>query len=159
MEGKADYLVIEYGRRVLIGGKASFATVPTRGAAGMNELIGLFLGWSVPFVVCLDDDRAGRASAKQYRPDWALTENEIFTRSSVSSDLAGKSVEAMLTDADLQLISDHFGIRTSPTKSQIQLFFSEMLAKSQVINLSKEYRERVTDFDKKFSAILAGRAN
>ena len=86
LERKGDYLILEYGRRVILDVKESFATVATRGAAGMNELIGLFLGWGGPFVVCLDDDKAGKTASANYRKGWALTENREFTLASVAAE-------------------------------------------------------------------------
>lgn len=154
MEGKADYLIIEYGRRILLKSPLSFATVPTRGAAGMDELIGLFLGWSVPFVVCLDDDKAGKLAAKKYKSDWAFTDSEVFTLGDVDPSLSGKRVEDFLEESDLKLISGYYEIEDIPSKSQIQLFFSEMLAKSKELNFSDKYRNRIAEFDKKFSGAL-----
>lgn len=120
----------------------------------MDELIGLFLGWGVPFVICLDDDKAGKMAAKQYRDDWALSNEDVFTLADVSVDLSGKEVEGFLETSDLLLISNHFGIQGTPSKSQIQLFFSEMLAKAQKIRFSAEYKHRIEAFDAKFEAAL-----
>lgn len=154
MEGKADYLILEYGRRVLLPKCSAFAVVPTRGATGMDELIGLFRGWAIPFVICLDDDAAGRNAAASYRGEWALTESNVFTLANMRDDLIGKTVEGVLETSDLKLISDHFSIEEPPTKSQIQLFFSEMLAKAQKVELSAQYRQRIVEFDKKIASVL-----
>lgn len=119
LERKGDYLILEYGRRVILDVKESFATVATRGAAGMNELIGLFLGWGGPFVVCLDDDKAGKTASANYRKGWALTENREFTLASVAADLKGKRIEAFLEPSDMQIIAEHFGVTAMTACSKV----------------------------------------
>jgi hypothetical protein len=119
LERKGDYLILEYGRRVILDVKESFATVATPGAAGMNELIGLFLGWRVPFVVCLDDDKAGKTASANYRKGWALTENRVFTLASVAADLKGKRIEAFLEPSDMKIIAEHFGVTAMTACSKV----------------------------------------
>ena len=69
----------------------------------MDELIGLFLGWSVPFVICLDDDKEGQAAQKTYIQDWGLPKEQVLTLANVHEDLKGKRVEDILD----QLESDN----------------------------------------------------
>jgi ABC-type Mn2+/Zn2+ transport system ATPase subunit len=155
LEGKGDYLVIEYGRRVIEGIRNSFSVVPTRGATGMDELIGLFLGWANPFVICLDDDKAGRKARDEYLKDWGLTAARVFTLQDVHPSLAGKSVEGLLEESDLKLIADHYGILGQPSKAQVQLFFSEMLAKNKKVAMSKDFKTRIKAFEARVSKALS----
>mgnify|MGYP003118763012 CR=1 FL=1 len=154
VEGKGDYLILEYGRKVIIESEFDFAVVPTRGAEGMNELIGLFLGWGVDFGVCLDDDKPGKASRERYTKEWVLPPGRLMTLASASADLVGKSIEGLLDQADIELIRDHFSLKSKPTKSQVQLFFSEALASRKPLPMSAFYRSQISKIDEAFAALF-----
>lgn len=154
VEGKGDYRVIEALRRQLCKDFTSYSVVPTRGATGMDELIGLFLGWSVPFVICLDDDSEGRAACVKYRKEWSLPESGVFTLGDVHPSLKGKVIEGILSDAEKAAIREHFGV-TKLTKGQIGLYFSEALASGHKIEASEETAERVRAFDARVRAGLS----
>jgi predicted ATP-dependent endonuclease of OLD family len=155
LEGKADYLILEYGRRVLLKVENSFAAVPTRGAAGMDELVGLFRGWGVPFALCLDADKAGKQAAQKYRTSWALPGRQVLTLADVCTTLDGKAIEGVLQKSDLELVATHFGVAAPPTKGQVQLFFSEMLARRALAPLSEQYRSTIEKFEERIGAALA----
>ncbi len=142
-EGKGDYLIIEYVRSILLESSGEFAVVPTRGATGVYELVGLFIGWGVPFLVCLDDDSAGRNTRKELREKWGLSDKVAFTIGDVDKTMSGKSLNDILSKEDISMISEHFSIKTTPSKSQVHLYFSEMLAKREKVALSKEVIECV----------------
>ncbi|MGE7155324.1 AAA family ATPase [Methylorubrum rhodesianum] len=154
LEGKGDYILIEYGRRVMIESSTSYSILPTRGATGMDELIGLHIAWGSKFAVCLDGDREGVKAAEKYKENWASIEKNIFTLIDISSELSGKGIEGFLAESDLKTISDHFSLKSRPSKGQIQLFFSEMLANKKKVELSDKFIGHVKDFDRKFSSIL-----
>ncbi len=155
VEGKGDYLALEYARRVLLKIEGSFAVVPTRGTTGLDELVGLLLGWGVEFVICLDDDRAGRKARTAFVDEWGLASGRVLTLADVDSELSGKAIEGLLTDDDRDLIKKHFGLSTYPTKGQIQLFFSEMLARREEVKLSKKFLDRAKKFQKMVEDALA----
>jgi len=131
LEGKGDYAILEYVRTVVQGLPSSPAFVGTRGATGMDELIGLFLGWGVPFCVCLDDDKEGVAARDRYRRDWGLPEDQVFTLGEVDAKLGGKSVEGLLAKEDVAQVARAFSVETV-TKSQVRLYYSEALAARRV---------------------------
>lgn len=154
LEGKGDYLIVQYVRAVCLDAPGDFAVVPTKGADGMAELIGILLGWGVPFAICLDSDKAGLTAQKRYIEEWGLSSDQVLTLQQIDSDLRDKKVEDLLSDDDLKLVASHFQIQGEPTKSQIQLFFSEMLSRRQVVAISETLRSRVAAFrDKLASAI------
>jgi predicted ATP-dependent endonuclease of OLD family len=155
VEGKGDYRILEYISRFGVGSKRDFAIVPTRGAAGMDELVGLFLGWSVPFVICLDDDREGQAARKRYIEEWGLPADTVLTLADVDSELSGKRIEDILEPDDVQIVRQHFGV-PKVSKSQIGLFFSEKLARSESTELSKKAIERVKAFQAAVEKAFAG---
>lgn len=144
VEGKGDYRLLEYGLRQLFPDR-DYSVVPTRGASGMDELIGLFLGWSVPFMVVLDDDKDGRNARDAYLSDWGLEPASVITLETVSPELTGKSIEAFLTKEDVELIAKSFGL-SKVKKGQIALFFSELLASDQKSDLSPTFSARVSKF-------------
>lgn len=154
VEGKGDYLILEYGRRVMLEISDSFSIIPTRGATGMDEIIGLLRGWAIPFVICLDADKEGKSAAKKYRESWGSNKENVLTLSDITSELDGKAIEGFLENLDLKLIRDHFNLTRSPTKSQIRLFFSEKLARKQGVTMSDAYLKRVTAFQEKISKAL-----
>lgn len=153
VEGKGDYRVVEYVRRVKLGVEGSFSVVPTRGATGMDELIGLFLGWAIPFIICLDDDGPGRKARDRYVDEWGLSRDQVWTLADVAPSLAGKKIEGLLEPKDIERVSKHFGIATRPSKKQVQLFFGEKLAQrspvptsSQLVTRIRKLQERAQEY-------------
>ncbi len=144
-EGKSDYLILKFGISQSLS-KVGASIVPTRGATGMDELIGIFKGWGIPFIVMLDDDREGKLAAKKYFNEWHLQEDQVFTLANVSNKLKEKDIRGFLDTTDEVAISTHFSISTKPTKSQVQLFFSEMLAQNKQVILSEHFRECIDQF-------------
>ena len=153
VEGKGDYLVLAYGLR-LAGLGSGYAIIPTRGADHLDELVGILLGWGVNFALCCDDDNPGRKAVKEYVDNWGLSSDRAFTLAAISADLAGKAIEGFLERSDIELVKAHFGLKKDPTKSQIQLFFSESLASSKMTSMAPEFMARICDFDKKVRAAL-----
>lgn len=70
VEGKGDYIILEYGRRLILKSESAYAILPTRGATGMDELIGLHIGWGSRFAICLDGDKEGIKASNRYRENW-----------------------------------------------------------------------------------------
>lgn len=148
VEGKGDFRVLEYGLREFVADRGDFAVIPTRGATGMDELIGLFLGWSVPFVICLDDEAEGRKAAKRYREEWGLGDDVVLTLADIDGGLAGKSVEGFLSVDDRKLVASHFGATTAK-KGQVGLFFAEKLATGEKLPLSSSFQQKIRAFNDK----------
>lgn len=157
VEGKGDYFILEYGRRVLLNSKSNVAVVPTRGATDMDDLIGLFYGWGVDFAICLDADKAGKVAREQYISNWALPDERVFTLEEVDPTLKGGRIEDLLVDSDKAMIAEKLGLKVEPTKSQIQLFFSEALARREQLDLSVQYGSRVKNFEDMINGKLAKR--
>lgn len=147
VEGKGDYLILSYGRFICGIDRADYVIIPTRGADSYHEIVGMMLGWGVNFCLCFDDDPAGQKVAKEYIQDWAMADSRVFTLGEIDESLNLKSIEGFLASEDLALISSHYGIDKNPSKSQIQLFFSEWLARREKLPLSAEFMDRVLKFD------------
>lgn len=147
VEGKGDYLILQYGLFLTGNITDTYSVVPTRGAEHFDELVGILLGWGVNFAMCFDDDTPGRRVCKDFQENWGIKKEKCFTLRSLDEELEGKSIESLLTSEDLNLISDHYTIKGKPTKSQIQLFFSEKLSLREELNLSSNFKSRVEAFD------------
>jgi ABC-type Mn2+/Zn2+ transport system ATPase subunit len=154
VEGKGDYFMLEYGRRVLLSSTSDVAIVPTRGAADMDDLIGLFYGWNVDFVICLDDDKAGRTAKDSYISEWALSSQRVFTLKDLDPTLSDGRIEDFLTPEDRDLVAKKIGVN-NPSKSQIQLFFSEALATRTTYPLSDTFISRVSALEEKAHSVLS----
>lgn len=153
VEGKGDYLIISLGL-VASGRAGDYAVIPTRGADHFDELIGILLGWGVNFALCCDDDSPGRKAVADFVDNWGVSPSRVFTLADVHSSLQGRKIEGLLEQSDLALVAKHFGLMAQPTKSQIQLFFSEKLATAEIVNLSSEFMQRVIALDEKVRSAL-----
>jgi len=122
VEGKGDYLLLNYGRFLCGLDLGKYAVLPTRGADNFSELVGILLGWGVNFALCFDADRKGKTSCQEFRDEWGFSKERAFTLEAVDKALDGKSIESFLAPSDMSIISKHYGISTPPNKSQIQLF-------------------------------------
>lgn len=153
VEGKGDYLILTQAlhNQGLLG---DYAVIPTRGADHFDELVGIMLGWGVNFALCCDDDHPGRKAVEDFRQNWGMPDARVFTLSEVDQSLAGKKIEGFLDSEDLKTVADHFSLEGTPAKGQIQLFFSEDLAKGARAKMSNGFRARVRAFDKKVRAAL-----
>ncbi len=143
VEGKGDYIILEYIQRVYLNDKEPPYVVPTRGATAMGDIIGLFLGWGVPFCILLDDDKEGKDAKKAYISDWGLEERICLTYNDVHPNLKGMSIEGLIEKSDIEMIKNHFNIKKTPTKSQIRQFFSENLASNTKVELSEHAASNV----------------
>ena len=154
VEGKGDYLVLSLGLRSAVL-MQDYAIIPTRGADHFDELVGILLGWGVNFCLCCDDDSAGKRAVKDFRESWGMAEGKVFTLGDISDELKGKRVEGFLEPSDFEMIKTHFGAKDSPTKSQVQLFASEKLARGDSIQFSDAFNDRIVAFNKKIRSALA----
>jgi predicted ATPase len=148
VEGKGDYLILSSGLKML-GLTGDYVILPTRGADHLDEIVGMMLGWGINFAVCCDDDVAGRKAITEFRTHWGIESKRLYTLVDVDSSLQGKAVEGALAARDVAVIAEYFEISTKPTKSQVQLFFSEALARGFETKLSDHYKEIITKFDSK----------
>ncbi len=149
LEGKGDYLILKSGLRLCDIPTDDYALVPTRGADHFGEIVGIMLGWGVNFSLCFDADTKGKKAQKEYLTNWSLPAERAFTLSEFDRSLDGLTIEGLLDTSDLNFISSHYGIPGRPSKSQIQLFFSEVLALKRDVPVSEKFKSRVRAFDSK----------
>ncbi|MDQ4086561.1 MAG: ATP-binding protein [Pseudomonadota bacterium] len=153
VEGKGDYLILAFGL-LITGRSGAYAVIPTRGADHFDELVGILLGWGVNFALCCDDDAAGRKAVKDFVGNWGLPEGKVFTLAAVDAALTGKRIESLLEPEDIDLVKANFGLHVNPTKSQIQLYFSEKLAVAEQVKLSSRFLSRIEALDDKVRGAL-----
>lgn len=101
VEGKGDFIILNYGRFVINLDIDDYTIIPTRGADHYSELVGILLGWGVNFCLCFDADSKGKKVANEYSSEWAIEKGRVFTLADVEPKLDGKAVEALLEADDL----------------------------------------------------------
>ena len=102
--------------------------MPGVGAGASGPQINLLLGRGERFVILLDGDKKGKEAAKIYKETWYLPSNDVATLADIDIALDGKRLEDLLGDETLQVIKNHFQLKTRPSKKQMGLYFAEMCA-------------------------------
>ncbi|HFC8454909.1 TPA: AAA family ATPase [Neisseria subflava] len=129
-EGKSDYLILEYGIKVLLG-KDDMSIIPMSGAHGFNGVIGLLKGWGIPFIACFDADKAGIRAKKNLIEQYFLNEERVLTLEDIlPNSMKGCEISSLLSEEDKKMIKEYIGEEGKDEKSKIQLFFSEALAQN-----------------------------
>lgn len=143
VEGKSDFLILEYGFKVLLQ-KTDLSIIPMSGAHGYQGVISLLYGWGIPFLACFDDDKAGQKEKQKIKSEYPfLEDNQVITLADIIPELSGQEISALLSSEDIQLIEKSMN-SSGNTKSKIQLFFSEQLAKNEIVNeLSKDFQGNI----------------
>lgn len=141
VEGKNDFYMLSYFREIVFSGLYSFRIIPSTGANDLGPLISLHLGWARPFVVLLDDDKAGTTAAKHYREEWLLSEKQVATIGQILPELAGRKLEGVLSDETRKLISDNKVV--TPSKKEIGRFFQEHYAQRQLVAFDQLTVDRI----------------
>lgn len=143
VEGKSDYLILEYVRKVLLNSKNNIGILPLSGATKCEALISILKGWGVPFCIIFDDDKAGRDMMNTVKSDYFLSDRTVLTLKDFDNSLEGKEISSLLSDADHLMISNYFKnptvLKPSTHKSEIQLFFSEHLASNRKVTFSDDF--------------------
>lgn len=147
VEGKSDYLILEYARKVLLEVNDNIGILPLGGATTCEALISILKGWGVPFFIMFDDDREGRNMLEKVKRDYLLSDNAALTLNYFDDSLSGKEISGLLSDSDIEMISNYFSEpnKASPRniKSSIQLFFSEHLASGKKVQFSEEFMRKI----------------
>lgn len=147
VEGKSDYLILEYARKVLLEVNDNIGILPLGGATTCEALISILKGWGVPFFIMFDDDSEGRNMLKRVKRDYLLSDSSALTLNYFDDSLSGKEISGLLSDTDIEMISSYFSApnQVSPRniKSSIQLFFSEHLASGKKVQFSEEFMRKI----------------
>lgn len=147
VEGKSDYLILEYARKVLLEVNDNIGILPLGGATTCEALISILKGWGVPFFIMFDDDSEGRNMLKRVKRDYLLSDSSALTLNYFDDSLSGKEISGLLSDTDIEMISSYFSSpnQVSPRniKSSIQLFFSEHLASGKKVQFSEEFMRKI----------------
>lgn len=154
VEGKSDFLILEYGFKVLLQ-KTDLSIIPMSGAHGYQGVISLLYGWGISFIACFDDDKAGKKEKQNIKSEYPfLEDNQVITLADIIPKLSGQEISALLSSEDIQLIEKSMN-SSGNTKSKIQLFFSEQLAKNEIVSeLSNNFKENIQKIYNYFSEKL-----
>lgn len=152
VEGKSDYLILEYARSVLLNKTIDIGILPLGGATKCEALISILKGWGVPFCIIFDDDKVGKSMSRKIQEDYILDNNIVFTLKNFDETLSGKEISSILSEEDKVIIKDYFqktSLSPKNEKSSIQLFFSEHLAKKEQIKLSDNFMKKIKHINDK----------
>ncbi|MBL6617250.1 MAG: hypothetical protein ISP45_24775 [Reyranella sp.] len=133
--------MLSYFRELVLGNAHKFRIIPSSGANDLGPLISLYLGWGRPFVVLLDDDKAGRDAAARYQDEWFLTSEKVRTIGQIVPSLKGKALESLLSDSAKKTIAGPAG--GEPSKKEIGRFFQERFAQQAKVTFDQTTIDRV----------------
>jgi len=107
--------------------KLKFDFYPGLGASTSGPLISFFIACGRKFLILLDDDKAGRDAVNNYKKDWFLDDDRVFTLSKIDKSLKGKKLETILSDDTHKIICNHFNKKKSyeASKKEIGIYFAE----------------------------------
>lgn len=145
VEGKSDYYILEYARRLLAVGPSRL--IPATGSGTFAALIGLSVGWGVKFIFLLDADHAGKTEKERYASEYGAPIAALVTIDDCVE--SARAIESLIDTEAESIIKKHTSIAGKPTKKQLQQFFQENLAKGTAIPLG-------SGFEKKATALLTG---
>lgn len=138
VEGKSDFYILEYARRLLGVGPDRF--IPATGSGTFAALIGLSVGWGIKFIFLLDADHAGRTEKERYAADFGAPLTSLTT---IDDHVAsGRAIESLIDTEAQQIIQESLKLTSKPTKKQIQQFFQEQLAKGQLVPLGNGFKDK-----------------
>ncbi len=146
-EGISDYHALSTTFREQ-SANLSFELLPGLGAEASGPLISFLIAMGRPFVILLDDDKAGRKAADAYRNKWILSD-EVATLADIDPDYKGKKLETLISGDTHKVICLHLGKKGElASKREIGAYFAEMAYSGQSRKLS-------SDTKRSFEAILA----
>jgi hypothetical protein len=127
VEGITDFYALKYVQDDT-GLAHSFSLIPGSGAGALGPLISLLLGRGDRFLILLDDDPVGIASARRYREEWFLSEKIVQTLGDFDSKFRKKTLERLISPETKKMIQAKLNKAKAPTKKEIGLYLSEMCA-------------------------------
>lgn len=135
---------------------AKFEFVPGLGAGASGPLISFLIASGKPFVVLLDDDRAGRREVENYRNKWCLNEDTVFTVMALDAAFKNTKLETLLSKDTHKIICDFFSKSAdTASKKEIGIYFSEknyttLEAQDCSAETRKAIRKMVKKLDERF---------
>lgn len=148
VEGKSDYYILEYARKLSGLGPSRF--IPGTGSGTFEALISISTGWGVKFLFLLDADKAGQAERARYAADFGAPLAALTTI--IDFLPTAKEIESLLDEPALRIIMQRLDVQSKLSKKQIQRFFQEQLAKGEIVDLG-------SGFKRDASTLLVGLAN
>jgi predicted ATPase len=136
VEGKSDYYILEYARKLL--GLGPSRLIPATGSGTFSALIALSIGWGIKFLFLLDADHAGKTERSRYGAELGAPLSAITT---IDEYLASaREIESLIDSKATEIIKQKTGIVGKPTKKQLQQFFQEQLAKGSLVDLGPGFK-------------------
>lgn len=150
VEGKSDYYILRYAVRLLK--QKDLPILPGLGAGTFGSLIALHTGWNLDMLFILDGDKKGKEERDKYIKEYGIPEKDI----TIISDLLDgvKVIEDLLDDEAKSFISSNLELDKNPTKNQIRRFFQECLARDDIPDLGKGFKNNAHNLLKAISSKL-----
>jgi ABC-type Mn2+/Zn2+ transport system ATPase subunit len=137
VEGKADYAFFMAAYKEL---ELPFAIIPAGGATTMSPIVSILIGWGLPVLCLLDDDKEGRDAAKKYIASGLIDSRNVKTLGEVDTSFEGHSLESILMTEYAEAVKAHFSVNAI-TKELLQKYLAEILASSGTLPASAKATE------------------
>lgn len=137
LEGKSDYYVLRYAKRLL--DRKELPLLPGVGAGTFGALVSLHVGWNLKCLFVLDGDKQGKDEKKRYEADYGIPADRIVTIDNLKPNL--KVIEDLFDADALDVIKKETGLTSTPKKGQILRFCQERLASDTVVSLGNGFEK------------------
>ncbi len=140
VEGKNDYITLEYFAKVVLGLDTTYGLMPGCGAGGLDTVIRLYLGWSRDFMVLLDADSEGAKQKKRYIEQYGNgIEGRIATLEDINSKWTKRSTEGLFAEADRLSIQNLVDPKSKRfNKTHFNRSVQELLARNKPFSFDEE---------------------
>ncbi|MGC6512847.1 MAG: ATP-dependent nuclease [Parvibaculales bacterium] len=141
VEGKGDYYIYEYFKKLSPKLNQNFQFVPGAGASKLEPIISILISWGQKYCVLLDGDVAGKGNAKKIRKNFLLSKKTVLELDAIDQEFT--DLESLLSDELKERIS------SNKRKKEIRQFFQEKLAcdeEIEVDEMTKGNFNRVFEF-------------
>jgi hypothetical protein len=138
LEGKSDYFILRYAKRLL--DFKELPLMPGLGAGTFAALAALHVGWNLKFLFLLDGDKQGKQERDRYTKDFGVPLRCLICLDDLGLEI--KVIEDLLDDEALGVIRTQFKLDARPSKAQIHRFFQERLASENLQNLGSGFAEK-----------------
>lgn len=100
-EGKNDFYILSYFCKVICRDKSKLEFLPGTGASSLDNVIRLYIGWGLNFLVFLDSDSEGGRQKERYLREFgAIVEDRILTLEDINKDWKKCELEDLIPESE-----------------------------------------------------------
>jgi predicted ATP-dependent endonuclease of OLD family len=139
-EGKNDFYTFNYYQEILKKYKYPINFIPGTSSSNLTNLISLYLGWGIKFIVLLDSDGAGVKEKERYIEMFGKSvEGIIITYEDINSSWVNFETEKLFSSSDqLKIQTANYPTETSFKKKTFNRSIQENYATGKSIVFEKE---------------------